>query len=392
MAKIDTVDARNRLKPRDAAYIHHVSAGFSLRYRKPKANSTGTWNIWYRDPHTKEVIRRSMGDLAHIPNSERFTFALKEAQKLIGHFSAGGSISLITVGEACKQYVDFLNGRNRANTAKDALSRYTRWVLGHKVASIPLTKLTRSSLEKWRAEMTQMPVVINPFAEKLITRERSAASINRDMTALRAALNYAHDNGFVTSDQAWRIALKAVPNADKPRAAYLNRSQRDAVLKALDPKWRPFYKVLSLLPLRSGVVARLKVSDFNAQFSTLTLRADKRVNDRTIPLTAELKAIFVSQAKGKTSDAALLSNENGKAFTKDQWKKVMEAMVKELGFTEGVVTTTFRHSTITDLVSLHGLDIHTVAKIAGTSARMIEKHYGHLLHEHALKGLEKLSG
>jgi site-specific recombinase XerD len=49
-----------------------------------------------------------------------------------------------------------------------------------------------------------------------------------------------------------------------------------------------------------------------------------------------------------------------------------------------------RHSTITDLVH-GGLDLLTVAQIAGTSARMVEAHYGHLRSEVAATALERLA-
>ena len=50
-----------------------------------------------------------------------------------------------------------------------------------------------------------------------------------------------------------------------------------------------------------------------------------------------------------------------------------------------------RHSTITDLIALHRLDTLTVAQLSGTSLQMIEKHYGHLLREHAAKALASLT-
>jgi hypothetical protein len=49
-----------------------------------------------------------------------------------------------------------------------------------------------------------------------------------------------------------------------------------------------------------------------------------------------------------------------------------------------------RHSTITDLVSA-GLPLLTIAQISGTSAEMIERHYGHLASDAAVKALGKLA-
>jgi hypothetical protein len=45
-----------------------------------------------------------------------------------------------------------------------------------------------------------------------------------------------------------------------------------------------------------------------------------------------------------------------------------------------------RYSTITDLVRA-GLPLLTVAQISGTSAAMIERHYGHLVGDAARKAL-----
>ena len=51
---------------------------------------------------------------------------------------------------------------------------------------------------------------------------------------------------------------------------------------------------------------------------------------------------------------------------------------------------TMRHSVITDLVA-DGLDLFTVAALAGTSVAMIERHYGHLQQERARDALAGLA-
>lgn len=57
------------------------------------------------------------------------------------------------------------------------------------------------------------------------------------------------------------------------------------------------------------------------------------------------------------------------------------------GLPSGATAYSLRHSTITDLIALHRLDTMTVAQLSGTSLLMIEKHYGHLLREHAARAL-----
>jgi site-specific recombinase XerD len=78
------------------------------------------------------------------------------------------------------------------------------------------------------------------------------------------------------------------------------------------------------------------------------------------------------------------------AWNKDAWKKPFKAAVKAAGLLDNVTLYALRHSTITDLVH-GGLDLLTVGQVSGTSQRMIEKHYGHLLSEQSRKALSMLS-
>ena len=50
----------------------------------------------------------------------------------------------------------------------------------------------------------------------------------------------------------------------------------------------------------------------------------------------------------------------------------------------------FAQATFT-VIALHKLDTLTVAQLSGMSLLMIEKHYGHLLREHAAKALASLT-
>ena len=56
--KIDTVQARSRLKPRHDAYFVTISRGLALGYRKPSSSAVGTWVVRVRDSATaiKELV------------------------------------------------------------------------------------------------------------------------------------------------------------------------------------------------------------------------------------------------------------------------------------------------------------------------------------------------
>jgi integrase len=80
----------------------------------------------------------------------------------------------------------------------------------------------------------------------------------------------------------------------------------------------------------------------------------------------------------------------GERWNKDSWKHPISAAVTAAGLPAEATAYTLRHSTITDLVR-EGLPLLTIAQISGTSAEMIERHYGHLARDAAVKALETLT-
>lgn len=75
---------------------------------------------------------------------------------------------------------------------------------------------------------------------------------------------------------------------------------------------------------------------------------------------------------------------------KNQCKLPIAAAVAASGLPNAATAYTLRHSTITDLVAA-GLPLLTIAQVSGTSAEMIERHYGHLVSDAAVKALGKLA-
>ena len=147
---------------------------------------------------------------------------------------------------------------------------------------------------------------------------------------------------------------------------------------------------MTLLPFRPAVFARLIVADFDQRQTVLRVERDKKAKDRYVPLPKETAALLEKNCAGKPSSGFVFMDGNGSPWNKDSWKKAFKRAAKAADLPETVTAYTLRHSVITDLISLHDLDINTVAIISGTSARMIEQHYGHLIRDRAVSALEKL--
>lgn len=389
-SKIDTVTARVNLKPRHSPYWHKLRSECHLGYRKTTISSTGAWVARSRGVDGKYRVR-SFGSLDGVPDHRRFDEAVKQATAWFNGRSVNAPYSEITVGEACKRYVIKQRADGNEQAAKDLESRFERWMYPNaQLTNTMLTRLTTSQISAWRQKLTTEPIILQDRT-KLSTKPKSAGSINREMAVLKAALNLAVRDGFATSDAAWKHSLTPVKNATGRRECYLDAAQRKALVASAPNDLAALLMALSLVPLRPGAMAALTVSNLDKRLSVLTVGKDKAGRDRKIKLPPVTTEFFAKQAGEKRADEPLVARADGKPWNKDSWKYPFKEAARIAKLPADATAYTLRHSTITDLIALHRLDTMTVATLSGTSLLMIEKHYGHLLHEHSADALAMLA-
>ncbi len=361
--------------------------------------SEGVWLARSIESGTNKKSQKSLGGFSHLPNNQRFDAAKREAEAWFLHLGKGGNTSAKTVQDACNNYVKHINETKGLAAAQDVQKRFNGYVLDHPgFAKTELSKLTPILIGDWRTRLATRPVTNGRRGRSRLnyeddptkpTRLRSASTLNRDMTPFRAALNLAVKEGWVTGDFAWKTKLAPIQSADNKRELYLDKLQRTQLKNAACEEIQPFLFGLATLPLRPGALAALQVKDFDARLSQLTIRIDK-TGARKIRLPTATSAVLAGWCSGKMGTAPIFSRENGTPWNKDTWKGPIKAAVMLGGLPAAATAYTLRHSVITDLVH-SGLDLLTVAQLAGTSVRMIEAHYGHLRSEIALPALEALS-
>ena len=384
-SKIDTVSAREKLKPRRAPYWQRVAKGCFVGFRKMTSDTPGTWLARYRDDVSNRQLSHSLGTLVKYPPNERFDKACGLARDWFEHVGRGGSTERTTVKQAGAAYVAHLRREKGDKPANDTEARFRRWLDPDPISAVELSKLTRQHVQAFRERLMSTPAIVGGVA-----RERAKDTVNRDLTALRAALNRALADGKVTTDFAWREALKPIKNASRRRELYLDREQRRALIQHAPPDAAELLTALSLLPLRPGALAALTVADFDKRLNALRIVKDKAGGDRKLVLPSTTAAFFGERAKGKLPAAPLLCRADGVAWNKDSWKGPIKEAAAAAGLPAATTAYALRHSTITDLVT-GGLDLLTVAQISGTSVAMIEKHYWALRNDVAASALAKLA-
>ena len=375
MKRIDRVEARSKLPIRRDPYWFRLSQGRYLGFRRMTPGRPGSWIARFYDGAKYVYPDTGIGDFAALPENEQFDAAKKAAEEWFKHLESGGAPKSATVKAACETYVDKQRLEKSEAAAVDVQSRFKRLVDADPIGRVALVKLAPRHLAEWK--------------KRVLAKGGSRGSFNRNATALRAALNLAYQRREVASALAWSEELKPFENAAGRRTLYLDLDARRNLIENTSEEARPLFKALALLPMRPGDVAKLRVEDLDADQRILRVPTGK-TEARIIPLSSEALTHFEACAKDKLPSAWLVSRSGGVQWKKEAWRDEIKLASAGAKLPRATVAYTLRHSVITDLVT-GGLDLFTIAKLAGTSVLMIEKHYGHLQNEHARDALEGLA-
>lgn len=298
--------------------------------------------------------------------------------------------SELTVSDACRDYAKDLAKDGRQSASDDATRRFERCLYGDKLGKVRLKDLHQDHIEAWRdrVEKGELPPLPVKRGRPPVSKPLAKSSVNRMRTVLVAALNHAVARRKATPDIAFEWnSVKPLKDASKRRGLYLEREQRRALLDAAVGPVRDLIECVALTGCRPGDPSLCLRSDYDGR--TASVRFRSKDHDRTIPLSPAAKAMFDRLAKGKLPKAHLFTQDGTRAWTSDAWSEPVRSAAAVADLPAGVTLYTLRHCWITDAI-VGGMDLLTVAKLAGTSLAMIEKHYGHLVQGAAREKLAQV--
>jgi integrase len=205
---------------------------------------------------------------------------------------------------------------------------------------------------------------------------------------LKAALNLAVANRLVTASavQEWRD-VKPYKNAGKRRDLYLDLKQRRALLAKTEGALKDLLEAAMLTGARAGELVKATRGQFDARTGCISFKG--KTGPRTVPLSTPALTLFKRLAESKLPAARLLVRDDGKPWAHSDWDELVRDAAKAAELPEKTCLYTMRHSFITQAIQ-DGLSILDVARLVGTSVMMIEKHYGHLVHDVARERLAKV--
>jgi hypothetical protein len=390
MKRIDRVEVRAKLELRRDPYWYRLANGRYLGFRRMTKGKPGTWLARFYDGekyvYPEDGIAAENGaDLAALPEGEQFDAAKRAAERFFAHLEAGGTVKSGTVKAACEAYVDDRRTNKSEAAAGDAEGRFKRLVYDDPIGKVSLAKLKQEHFAGWKKR------VLARAEENEDDNPRG--SFNRNAVSLKAAMNLAYVWKRISS-KPWEAELRPFTKDEdgrdvaRSRKLYLSAEARRKLIENASEEAKPLLLAMNLQPVRPGDIPKAKVEDLDIDNRALRLAGKKR--ERIIPLSPEAFAHFKACARNKLPTAWLVSRADGSKWKKEAWRDEIKLAAAGAKLPRATVAYTLRHSVITDLVK-GKLDIFHVAKLAGTSVAMIEKHYGHLQAEHARKALQKLA-
>lgn len=377
------------------------SKSFYCAYRIRPSGKRGRYKIG-RFPATspaaaRDEARKIQGDAARGIDP---MLAVREARKVAQSHTLESFIREVYAPWAAPHYSD----------AEETIGRLLvsfRSVLKHR-----LTDLNQLQLERWKADRQQTPGKHQ--------RRLSPATINRDLSDLRAALNRAVEWGHLDSSPLSRVKPLKVP--DEPLVRYLRDHEEQALLRELTARdaaaraarertntWR-IARHLDPLPalagqysdhltpmvllsintgLRRGELFQLRWADIDQERRSLTVRAGnaKSRKVRHIPLNDDAYAALESWRAQSPSIAGLVfPAEDGGPFENvdsSYYRVLDKAGIRPFRWHD------LRHHFASRLV-MEGVDLNTVRELLGHADIKMTLRYAHLAPEHKARAVAKL--
>jgi len=359
---LKSASARAALEPRRNPYFHCLRIGVYLGYRRTEEGD-GSWIARRLKDGTKSYEFRSLGTLSG------YDEAVKLTEAWAGAVDLGITHKAITVEQVCRAWVDHKRTENSKASAADVEGRFNRLVYGKPLGMMQMDKLRTTHLRAW------LQAQLNEDGDEDDMR-RSKNTANRNLAEVKAALNMALKDRSVVTDAGWKT-VAPYRKANKRRTGDLTSDERNALLAHCDVDLAALVRTLLLTAVRPGEIANANAGDFNKDQGTITLTG--KTGTRLVTLSTTATEFLKTQTRNSLPGAPLLTDTFGNRWNKDSWKKKFRDAARAAKLPDGVVMYTLRHVAISEMIA-GGVDTFLVARLAGTSTTMIDKHYGHLRH------------
>ena len=270
--------------------------------------------------------------------------------------------------------------------------------------------LSQNTIIGYKEDLSHLKEMLNPEANlnsitlenlrtcigKLSKKKYSTTSINRFIAAVRGLFAYCKKFQYIKMNPALELRTLRSP---KHLPRFMTAKEVDKLCaqpKKQEILWKTrdsaIFEVFYSSGCRVGEMAKLKVSDFSADFSSAIVTG-KGNKDRRVYLESDAKEAvrlyledrkvrFPSDFDGKNfSVPELFVNQRGEALTEHGIRYIVERYSGQEGTNKQVSPHAFRHTFATAMLT-NGADIRVVQEMLGHSSISTTQRYTHISQAH----------
>jgi integrase len=398
--KLDTREARKKLKPSGKPYWRLLDEGLHFGYRKGQSSGKWVFRLYKgNQQYVVETIGNADDGGSDANGVNILTFAQGQARaRQIAELRRKGIATTpappntergaYRVRDCISDYLDWMEHARKS--ARDARYRADK-IIVPALGETACDALTTDVIQKWVRDEAKAPARLRskkkddkvakqntkPLSDDPEAQRKRRASTNRTLTILKAALNRAWRGGKIASDAAWR-RVEPFEEADAARVRYLTIAEAQRLINASADDFRLLVRAAVATGARYSELASLRARDFNPDSGTLHIRTSKSGKGRHIVLADEGIALFTAQAAGRPIDALLLAKKGGGEWKSSHQTRPMKEACKAARIDPEANFHCLRHTYASHAI-MNGAPLLVVAKNLGhIDTRMVEKHYGHL--------------
>ncbi len=343
-------------------------------------NEAGRWGIDYTDLSGRQIRR--------LTDAQTKTEAKALLSAKLSENVKAEIIGAATGAAVCMKLEDFIRKTylphvkaTRTERTYDNYVGYAETII-KRIGQKPLRQIRRGDVEDFMRERI----------EKGTTRhgaKLAPASINREISFLRAALYNAMTREYIPSNPAAR--MKLLPEENERTRVMTPFEEKEIIEHS--PAWLvPIIKVATLAGLRQSEILGVRRKDVKGGmiFVSAGCKSHER---REVPITPDLESVLANltrQTEAEGSEGRLFWNaSSGVAYNRSQVsdhfeRAVRHAKVDDLHFHD-------LRRTFASRLAERGVSLQTIADLLGHGATYVTERYAHLRPETLREAVALLS-